>query len=249
MIALQQLTLHLSIVCDEVFIDPLDLIEQLTGDMSQLHSLDFYACAENTIARPSRCSFSPEAKQHDKGKRCGQVCDAVGRSVSSTFRHAFTLPFQFTRLTHIGRQFPENRFQHVVDLWIDDVEFDHELLLRVARCFPALQGLLVREHLSVVRCTLADPQTIRHQQIAQFPHLKTLHVLMAGVQCIEQFLNENITHLPQLAKLTVMDHHLRIVTHDFTRQDTRRNCARVTELESCGSTAASKDYHDYFPSL
>ena len=249
MVALQRLTLHLLIACDDVFIDPLDLIEQLASDMSQLHSFNFNARAENQIAQPSRCSFRQEAAQHEKRKRYGQVWNSVVSNDSSTFHHAFTLPFQFTQLQFIGREFPETRFQYVAQLWVSDVEFDHDFFLRVARCFPVLQNLLVTEAISVMRRTLDDFPTIRRDQVVQFLHLKTLQFCRASLPCVEQFLNENITHLPRLAELTVIYRHLTIVTHDFTRQETRRNCAHVTELVPGAILPASKAYYDYFPSL
>ena len=250
MISLQRLSLHLLIACDDVFIDPLDLIEQLTSGMSQLHSLNFYARAENQIDQPNRCSFSHVAERHEKRKRYGQVWDSVVRKCMRTYHHVFTLPFRSTQLMYIGRDFPETRFQHVVNLWVTDVgQFDHDFFLRLARCFPVLQRLLVDEETSILWDEPDDFPAIRCDQVVQYPYLKTLHLFGAGLCCIEQFLNDNITRLPRLTQLTIMHNKLAFITDDFTRQETRRNCAHVIKLVTFAIIAGSKDYYDHFSSL
>ena len=250
MISLQRLTLHLLIAFDDAPTDPLDLIEQLTSDMSQLHSVKFYVRAENETDEADPRSFSHAAQRHDNRKIYGQVWNSVVYYCLKTYHHVFSLPFQYTELMYIGRDFPETRFQHVVNLWITDVgQFDHDLFLRLARCFPVLQRLFVAEEKNVFWDKPEEPPAIRCSQVVQFPYLKTLNLFSAGLGCIEQFLNENITRLPSLTELTIMYRKLAFITDHFTRQETRRNCAHVTKLRTAAIIVGSKDYYDHFPSL
>ena len=71
---------------------------------------------------------------------------------------------------------------------------------------------------------------------------------MEGTYYVEQFLNETKTHLPCLTELNLSKYEdLRIVTNDFTRKETRRNCANVRRLITGYEIVGSKDYHAYFP--
>jgi hypothetical protein len=58
-----------------------------------------------------------------------------------------------------------------------------------------------------------------------------------------------VKHLPCLTELTVLNEELRIITNNFTRESTRRNCANVKRLIFRKEIVGSKDFHIYFPSL
>jgi hypothetical protein len=54
----------------------------------------------------------------------------------------------------------------------------------------------------------------------------------ANTHYVEHFLNEKKTHffLPRLTKLKVDYDDLKMLTKNFTRDETRRNCAEVKRL-------------------
>ena len=65
----------------------------------------------------------------------------------------------------------------------------------------------------------------------------------------EHFLNETKTHLPRLTELKIEYNLLETVTKNFTRDQTRMNCAHVKRLYLEEVIVHPKDFYSYFPSL
>ncbi|CAF1672205.1 unnamed protein product, partial [Adineta ricciae] len=152
----------------------------------------------------------------------------------------------------IGNKFPNIIFNNVNELWVrDEVRFEHNFFLRIAQAFPLLKCL----HVSDIERLRNDDDdanklsdNIQLHQIIVYPHLSFLSIDMEGTYYVEQFLNETKTHLPCLDHLSLSKYEdLRIVTNDFTREETRRNCANVRRLITENEIVGSKDYHTYFP--
>ena len=72
--------------------------------------------------------------------------------------------------------------------------------------------------------------TLKTLYLNDNPNLISLDLRSSYIDYIDQFLNEKRTHLPRLTKLAVNYHGLRMVTANFTRKSTLRNCAQVKEL-------------------
>ena len=249
MVSLQRLSLGLNITCPDVT-DPLDLVEQLTSGLRQLHSFNLFVVVTNRNAQLSRHLRSDDEQRQEKLKRYGQVCDLVNRSGESAVQHFFTLPAEFTSMMQLGRDFPETRFRHVVLLWVsNEGPFDHGFFVRVARCFPVLRLFHVEEGYAELEHPADFHRPTHPDQVIEFPLVDSLHLYTATRHGIEQMLNENLTRLPRLARLTIISKDLSTVTQNFTRQETRRNCARVTELITYQVTVGTEDYHEHFPSL
>ncbi|CAF4789298.1 unnamed protein product [Rotaria sp. Silwood1] len=66
--------------------------------------------------------------------------------------------------------------------------------------------------------------------IIEYPHLTILDLENADKDYVEQFLNETKAYVPCLTKLGVFVHDLKVVTKDFTREETRRNCAKANDI-------------------
>ncbi|CAF1248402.1 unnamed protein product [Adineta steineri] len=88
------------------------------------------------------------------------------------------------------------------------------------------------------------------QPIIEYPHLTILDVNFAHIDYVEQFLNETKTFVPNLTKFGVSSvDELKAVTKDFTRKETRRNCAKVKKIFTIDPLVHSKSLCLYFPSL
>jgi hypothetical protein len=174
------------------------------------------------------------------------VCFTI---VTGTY-HIFTLPFEFVKLISIGNIFPNIIFNNVIELWIQDmVPFEHEFFLRIAQAFPLLKSFYISDCTLLSYNAKKSSDNIQSYRIVEYIHLTSLDITRTGIDCVEQFLNETKTHLPCLAELRIRYEDLRIVTKDFTREATRRNCANVTRLFPGRQIVGSKDYHIYFPLL
>jgi hypothetical protein len=85
--------------------------------------------------------------------------------------------------------------------------------------------------------------------IIEYRHLTRLDVRDAHIDYVEQFLNETKAFIPCLTEFEVSAHHLKAVTKNFTRKETRRNCATVKRIDALGSFIYTEDLFLYFPSL
>jgi hypothetical protein len=179
-----------------------------------------------------------------------ELSNIVCFTVNTAVYHIFTLPFEFVKLISIGKVFPNIIFNNVIELWVhDDVSFEHEFFLRIAQAFPLLKSFYVSDGIPLSYNANKSSDNIQSHRIVDYSHLTSLDITRTGIDCIEQFLNETKTHLPRLTELRIIYEGLRIVTEDFTRETTRRNCANVTRLITGRQIVGSKDYHIYFPLL
>jgi hypothetical protein len=132
----------------------------------------------------------------------------------------------------------------------DTIEFEHEFFVRLARAFPSLKYLIVnniRPPFWIFHKLLSDDY---YSPIVEYPHLISLDLSDANSYYVDQFLNERKTNLPLLTKLNVPYGYLERVTENFTRDETRRNCAKVKHLIFKDfSKVVSDDVYRYFPSL
>ena len=72
--------------------------------------------------------------------------------------------------------------------------------------------------------------------------------MYANIDCIEEFLNEKKAYVPCLTKVIINCEDLRIVTKNFTREETRHNCTKVKEIFLFNGLVQVKDLYHYFPS-
>ncbi|CAM2729549.1 unnamed protein product [Rotaria socialis] len=153
-------------------------------------------------------------------------------------------------LLFIGTTFPNIVFNNVVELRVHDVvPFEHECFLRIAKAFPLLRKFYVSDLTSLSYNAKKSSDNILSYQIVEYPYLTLLDIGRTNTTYVEQFLNETKTHLPCLAELRVGYDDLRIITEDFTREVTRRNCINVTRLITRRQIVGSKDFYIYFPLL
>ncbi len=250
MLYLEKLTLYLRVTCQDVFVDPISLINEFSMHMSRLCSFKFYLSSNSNRNDLVRYLSNNDIKQNYMNIGYQEVSNIVCFTIVTGTYHIFTLPFEFVKLISIGNIFPNIIFNNVIELWVQDaVPFEHEFFLRIAQAFPLLKILSVSDFSPLSYTVKKSSDNIQSYQIVEYPHLTLLDITRAGVNYIEQFLNETKTHLPSLARLNVFYEELRIITENFTREATRRNCTHVTRLNTGRQIVGSKEYHIYFPLL
>ena len=79
--------------------------------------------------------------------------------------------------------------------------------------------------------------------------LYSIHACEYRLCCAISTWNKRHIHLPRLTELKVDYDHLTTVTTNFTRDATRRNCAKVKWLIVEKLTNFPKDVYQYFPLL
>ncbi|CAM4967806.1 unnamed protein product [Rotaria socialis] len=250
MLYLEKLTLYLRIACENVFIDPIHLINEFSTYSPRLHSFKFYLSTEHNINDLVCYLSNNDIKQNYMNIGYQEVSNIVCFTFDRATYHIFTLPFEFMWLLFIGTTFPNIVFNNVVELRVHDVvPFEHECFLRIAKAFPLLRKFYVSDLTSLSYNAKKSSDNILSYQIVEYPYLTLLDIGRTNTTYVEQFLNETKTHLPCLAELRVGYDDLRIITEDFTREVTRRNCINVTRLITRRQIVGSKDFYIYFPLL
>jgi len=89
-----------------------------------------------------------------------------------------------------------------------------------------------------------DNQTL---PIIEYPHLIHLDVLSAHDDYIEQLLVNRNTCLSNYIHLAISYRSLQRVTHNFTRDTIRVNCAKVKYFYVCNESDLTEQFHVYFP--
>jgi hypothetical protein len=248
MSCLEKLTLYLRIKDRDRFIDGAQLENEILVYMPQLHTFTFYirtyintdSFIDNLSSQDIQRPFSNIGQQ--------QIAHIVNNIHSEQIVCSiFSIPFTFDRLEDIGNQFPNITFSYVTYLHVQDVlPFSRQFFIRVARAFPLLKTFRIVNYESQLLCNLDSSQAYA---IAEYPHLTYLDMLSTNTGYLEQFLNEKRTYVPCLTKLRIIYDNLRSVTKNFTRKETRRNCAKIKRLLMIVPLVHTKKFYLYFPLL
>ncbi|CAF1143422.1 unnamed protein product [Adineta steineri] len=239
---LEKLTLNISIEGQNRVIDGTYVQHDILNYMPQLRSFIFYIC---TYVEPAALSYklsSEDIQQTLTNIGLQNVssmvndCTAVANYVHGV-RAAysiFSLPFEFDYLRDLDSNFPNIVFNYVTNLLIQDViPFEHEFFMRIAQSFPLLQNLRIRNRESQKLngvMTFSSGNCQLHS-IIEYPYLTILDVKSSHIDYVEQFLNETKTFVPCLTEFEVLFvDDLKAVTKDFTREETRRNCAKPNNI-------------------
>ena len=162
--------------------------------------------------------------------------------------HIFTYQYELDSLYRLTNNFPGGYFPFVQEVsLIDHLPFEHEFFMRIARAFPSLRSLVI------------DNQTPQNRQqsnedhsnlpIIEYPHLSQLIIFTSHSDYLEQFLNANKTCLRNCLKLIPRCSDLQLITNNFTRDETRINCAKVKYLDRHEQWNVPSHFYDYFSRL
>ncbi|CAF4656351.1 unnamed protein product [Rotaria sp. Silwood2] len=83
--------------------------------------------------------------------------------------------------------------------------------------------------------------------IVKFFYLTELNISRVHDDYIEEFLLNTKTYLQNNILLHINYKSLEKMTHNFTRDDTRINCAKINEIYFFGEVKYSKSLQNYFP--
>ncbi|CAF1534006.1 unnamed protein product [Rotaria magnacalcarata] len=230
MFNLEELTLNIKIENRTRFIDGIHLKNEVFVRMPRLYKFTFHISTETKLDHLVHVLSSDD--------------------IQKTFNcHVFSLPPVFDTLHSIGNTFPSIVFSYVTFLLVhDDVPFEHEFFLRVAKFFPSLKRFNVLNIKS--QSQISDSIAFTDNQlssIVEYPHLIALRLGLSHTDYYEQFLNNTRTHLPRLTQLKVNYTRLTFVTENFTRDATRLNCTNVKQLLIREQLVHSEDFYIYFP--
>ncbi|CAF0836722.1 unnamed protein product [Adineta steineri] len=240
---LEKLTLHISVEGRNKVIDGAFVQHDILDYMPQLRSFTFYICTYVGPIAALPYKLSSEDIQLTLTNIGLQHVSSMVNYVTSSVNFVygvratcsiFSLPFEFDYLQDLGNNFPNIVFSYVTYLLIQDIfPFEHEFFMRITRSFPLLKHLCIRNQQAQKldgRVTFSSDNCQLHSNI-EYPHLTILDVKFSHIDYAEQFLNETKTFVPCLTEFVFsFDDDLKAVTKDFTREETRRNCAKPNNI-------------------
>ncbi|CAF4633007.1 unnamed protein product [Rotaria sp. Silwood2] len=158
--------------------------------------------------------------------------------------HIYSLPYQFDNFHYLNNSFQGGRFEKVKCIKMTDIRpFEHEFFKIISQSFPFLQHLSVKN----------DEQQKNKQHLSNtliiFPHLRSLHLILAHIDYVEDFLMKKTTHLPCLLYLKIKYEQLLIITNNFTNNSIEFNFSQLKVLSIVEPFVRPENFHSYFPQL
>jgi hypothetical protein len=245
---LEQLGLYLPVCVDKTFINGNYLNTNIIHRMPRLNQFTFYFCSYIFICNEMNFP-STEDIQHTfidfPIKQIISYGDYFPEAKQCRF-HVYSYPFLMPYYGDITNNFPGGLFTYVrkVSLF-DEHPFEHEFFLRIEKSFPFMEQLFLRNEKAQNRKLSNNDH--RNLSVINYSCLNKIGLSNAHDDYIEQFLCDNKTYLPNNVILCIDYESLQRVTHNFTRDATRINCAKISKLKLSDQSKRSNSLEEYFP--
>ncbi|CAF1333487.1 unnamed protein product [Rotaria sordida] len=139
--------------------------------------------------------------------------------------HVYSYPSQIQYYQRITNHFSGGIFKYVrlISLY-DEHPFEHEFFLRISQSFPFIEKL-----------SLINNQSQKHKQshnssIVKYNYLVTLDIEKVHDDYLEEFLFHTKTYFHNNIVVYINYKSLERVTHNFTGDSTRINCAKINKI-------------------
>jgi hypothetical protein len=247
MLNLEELSLQLSVLRRESFVDGNQLYDEVLNYMPRLNKFIFnihtQICnSQDGFTLPSnldiRSSFIKRGFESIDTCADDRLMDCIGNC------HVYSLPFQFHEFLFMSSCFQGGKFDKVKVLsMFDRRPFQRKLFQIISEDFRFLQKLIIFNF---------EPQENEQHDsstLITFNHLFKLILNKAHDDYLIQFLSHRNTRLPCLTTLQIGYKTLTTVTENFTNHATRLNCTKIKSLITNQPFVRSQNFDSYFPSL
>ncbi|CAF1153859.1 unnamed protein product [Adineta steineri] len=251
MFNLEELILCLTVYQDNMFLNGNSLKKDIINHMPRLNQFSFsiesFIFINNQINLPStediQCTFVDFSNNKvisyvDYFAKTGH-----GRCLS------YTYPSLMQYYGIITNNFPGGSFINVriVSLF-DEHPFEHEFFNRIQKSFPFMESLSIKndkpQNFKKFSGSLNDN---RNFSVIEYPFLNELTLVRVHDDYIEQFLLHCKASFQDI-NLSINYESLQRITHGFTRDDTRINCAKINKLDLYSADKKHCNYlQEYFP--
>lgn len=257
---LEKLDLNLNVTERKTFFDGNDLKMNIINYMSQLNQFTFSICSSsnyyNEINLPTNEDIQNTFTDFNN-KEIIYWADYFPEKRKG-YCHVYSNPYKLKYYENITNNFPGQIYKYVrrVSLY-DERPFEHEFFLRIAESFPLMEHLSVSNQKQQINKQFDKSKNL---SIIKYPYLKILR-LDTCIDYYEQFLLDAKTCLPFDVIVGMRYGLVKQVTHNFTSDATRNNCAKVDLITlrlqikpslyehdlSIGKEEFRKHLKEYFP--
>ncbi|CAF1119644.1 unnamed protein product [Adineta steineri] len=248
---IEKLSLYLTIYITDKFIDGNDLQKNIIDRLPQLNLFTFdirsVMYKNDQMNLPSKKDIEETFRDFQYTNIISYVDYFLEQKKSQC--HVFSYPSEMPYYVGITNNFPGGLYQYVrfISLY-DEYSFEHEFFIKISQSFPFMEKL-----------SLINYQSQKHTQsyksindnydstIVKYNYLITLHIGEVHDDYIEEFLSNTKTYFHNNIRIYIKYKSLERVTHNFTRDVLRINCAKISEIFFYGEKSYSRSLRDYFP--
>jgi hypothetical protein len=248
---LEELGLCLTVYVDETFIDGNHLKTEIIKHMPRLNQFTFFINSfiyiVNEMNFPSTEDIQQTFIDFPNNKIISYVHNFADGKGSQC--HIYSYPLLMRYYTGITNNFPGGLFEYVrVVSLFDEHPFEHEFFLRIVQSFPFIELLSLVNHKPQNRKQSYESNNDNgNLSLIKYFFLNELSIINVHDDYIEQFLFDSKTYFQNNIILYVDYESLQRVTHNFTRDATRTNCAKISKLHLCGQRKRYNSAEKYFP--
>ncbi|CAF3598969.1 unnamed protein product [Rotaria sordida] len=249
MLNLEKFCLNL-VICAKKFVDGNELKQNIINHMARLQRFEFYICSGISLHNQIYLQSKEDIQHTFEDFKDDQVISYVDYFQEQYgLCHTYLYPEQLKYYHTVTNNFPGGLFTCVRTISLhDEHPFEHEFFLRIAQSFPFMKKLSLNnskpQNNKLCRESQDDNQDF---SIINYPYLTTLTLYDAHDDYIEEFLVDTKICLPNNAvHLNIYYEQVKRVTHNFIRDTTRINCAKLNSLYLNGRRLP-KYAKDYFP--
>ncbi|CAF0866886.1 unnamed protein product [Rotaria sordida] len=246
---LERLDLYIIFDCQTTFIDGNYLKKNILNSMTKLNEFHFSITSHISNVMKLNLPSKKDIQQtfiHFQTKNI--ICVDYFPESKKGLCHIYSYPSKMIYYGDITNQFPGGLYEYVRQVSLfDEKPFEHEFLLRIQKSFPLLEILYVKNKKPQNRKQSNDNQ--QYLSLIQFSSLSELRLNDVHDDYIEEFLFHTKTYLTKNVNLFIEYESLERITHNFTRECTRINCAKVDKLYLCGNDElkCENSLGKYFP--
>ncbi|CAF4963892.1 unnamed protein product [Rotaria sp. Silwood1] len=248
---LEELDLCLTVYVDKTFIDGNHLKTKIIKHIPRLNQFTFFIQSfiyvRNEMSFPSTEDFQHTFIVFPNNKIISYVDNFA--DVKRSQCHIYSYPFLMRYSTSITNNFSGGLFEYVRSVSLfDEHPFEHEFFLRIVQSFPFIEGLsLANRKPQNGKQSYKSNSDNRNLPLIEYFFLNELYISNVHDDYIEQFLFDTKTYLQNNVILYVDYESLQRVTHNFARDATPTNSAKISKLHLCGQGKRSNSLEEYFP--
>ncbi len=244
---LEKLGLYLMPYVDDSFIDGNHFKEHIFNRLPRLNAFEFDIHSIMFLRDQTILPSKEDIQQTFTDFQYGPVTSYVDyffakkKGECRVYSHRSKMQY-YQKVTN---NFPGGLYQHVYIVFLyDERPFEHEFFIRISQSFPLMKELHLTNHQSQ-----QHKQSINdsyHTSIVKYNSLTRLDITRIHDDYLEEFLSDTRTCFHNNICLSINYKSLERVTHNFTRDDTRINCSKMSTIYFYGKED-SKSVRDYFP--
>ncbi|CAF1406684.1 unnamed protein product [Adineta steineri] len=246
----EALSLYFAVCVNEKFIDGNHLMNDIIDYMPWLNHFSFYIRSvmhlRNQINLPSTKDIQSTFVNFSNHTIISYV-DYFQKAKQGQC-HIYSYPSFTPYYNSISNNFPGGLFKHVraISLY-DEHPFEHEFFLQIVHSFPSMEKLTLTNREPQNGKQLNNNNNNKNLSVIEYSYLHELIIIDVHSDYIEEFLVDTKTYFSKDIFLSINYESLKYVTHNFTRDDTRINCAKINELELFPASQCTNVLGDYFP--